>query len=680
MVPAPQDAILALVESRTDLPMLPFRPTMTDTDRNLLFGFLAVQNALIDLRQCVECYNQWAEHKHGSLADALMERGWLDEGDRLHLEYLLNWHIEKYWNEERFASAPSRPKMKSAIVRMAPVSPLGQESERHTLLGVLSTGGIGQVWKALDQVFGRVVALKELKPELAQSPRHRERFIREAQITGQLEHPGIVPVYDFHSDDNGSRCYYTMRFLKGRTLTEVIRAYHRERMAEHASRFVVLLQHFVSVCNTVAYAHSRQVVHRDLKGDNIIVGDFGEVVVLDWGLAKQIGDAPRTDESPYCGDTLAYREPDLDPAASPTVTSQGERLGTPAYMAPEQATGRIDLINARTDVYGLSAILYEILVGEPPFLGTSIVDVIHKVIHDPPVPPRERVADVPVELEALCIQGLAKEPADRPASAAELATRVQGWIAERAERKRTEQERERFFNLSRDLLAILDPEGRLTQTNPAWQTILGWSGEEMRGRAVAEFIHPDDQHRMTLALERILGGDPALEVELRCMCRDGSYRWIHWQATLIRGEVAVYVVGRDVSERKQAEQTFRGLLESAPDAMAVVNSAGQIVLVNTQMERLFGYAREEVLGQPIEVYVPRVLRAEHTRKVQTYIANPTARPMGAGLHLTGQHKDGHVFPIEISLSPVTTEQGLLVSCAIRDASSRCAGTASPQGA
>jgi PAS domain S-box-containing protein len=141
---------------------------------------------------------------------------------------------------------------------------------------------------------------------------------------------------------------------------------------------------------------------------------------------------------------------------------------------------------------------------------------------------------------------------------------------------------------------------------------------------------------------------------------------VHWNATLIAGEAAVYIVGRDVSERKQAEQTFRGLLESAPDAMVVVNATGRIVLVNTQMERLFGYAREEVLGQPIEVYVPAVSRTNHARNVEAYIADPSFRPMGVGLELTGQHKDGHVFPVEISLSPVRTEQGLLVSCAIRD--------------
>ncbi|MCE9567680.1 MAG: PAS domain S-box protein [Planctomycetes bacterium] len=660
-------------------------PIMTHTDRDLLFGVIALQNDLIDTRQFVDAFTLWALHKIGSLADLLIERGWLDPMDRNHIEYLVERHIKKHWILAE-SPVPADPSMHTApnvakaqthqlrkgatpgdpLVRVSPISAPLRDDGRLRLLGVLSTGGIGQVWKALDQVFDRTVALKELKPELATNPQHQERFVREAQITGQLEHPGIVPVYDFHAGDGATRCYYTMRFVKGRTLTEVIREYHRERLAGGTGRFLPLLQNFISICQTIAYAHSRNVIHRDLKGDNIIVGDFGEVIVLDWGLAKRLDDNPAGSASePDRSETMAYLEPKPDSVTSPSATVQGDRLGTPAYMAPEQATGQIQLIDARTDVYGLAAILYEILVGEPPFWGTSILDTVHKVIHEPPVPPRERVGEVPVELEKLCLRGLAKDRNDRPGSAAELALRVQFWIAERAERKRTEQERERFFNLSMDLLAILDLEGRLTQTNPAWGTILGWSAEQLHGHEVRDFIHPDDRHRMTMALERLLASESATDVELQCVTRGGSYRWIHWNATLIRGESALYVVGRDVSERKQAEQMFRDLLESAPDAMVVVNSAGCVVLVNTQMERLFGYTREEVLGQPIEVYVPRAYRADHVAKVQAYIANPSFRPMGIGRELTGQHKDGHAFPVEISLSPVRTEQGLLISCAIR---------------
>jgi PAS domain S-box-containing protein len=352
------------------------------------------------------------------------------------------------------------------------------------------------------------------------------------------------------------------------------------------------------------------------------------------------------------------------------LTLQGEKLGTPAYMAPEQATGRIDEIDERTDVYGLAAILYEILTGEPPFLGKSLVEVLDHVIHVPPKPPNERGANVPPALERICLQGLSKKRDARQHTALELAEQVQCWIAERAERKRTEQERERFFNLSLDLLAILDAKGTLTQTNPAWKTILGWDEAAIEGKTVWQVIHPDDHELVTRNLARILAGESLTAVEHRCLCEDGSHRWVLWNARLIAGEGAIYIVGRDITERKQTEQTFQELLESAPDGMVIVNQTGQIVLVNMQLERQFGFSREEMLGQPIEILVPAQFRAKHPEYVARFVASPDFRPMASGLKLHGQRKDGSVFPVEISLSPVKTEQGMLVSCAVRDVARR----------
>jgi PAS domain S-box-containing protein len=138
-----------------------------------------------------------------------------------------------------------------------------------------------------------------------------------------------------------------------------------------------------------------------------------------------------------------------------------------------------------------------------------------------------------------------------------------------------------------------------------------------------------------------------------------------WNARLIPGESSIYLVGRDITARKQAEQTFQQLLESAPDAMVVVNQTGTIVLVNAQLERLFGHSRSDLLGRPIETLVPSQFRDNHPPKVAKFAANPGVRPMGAGLTLFGEHRDGTVFPVEISLSPVETEQGLLISCAVR---------------
>jgi eukaryotic-like serine/threonine-protein kinase len=194
--------------------------------------------------------------------------------------------------------------------------------DRYSLTRLHASGGIGRIWLARDGALGRNVALKELRPERAAVGNHRRRFLQEARITGQLEHPGIVTVYElaFRSDQQP---FYTMRFVRGRTLSESARDWHHTRVRTQAGLldFVPLLNAFVTVCNTIAYAHSRGVIHRDLKGENVVVGDFGEVVVLDWGLAKLIDQEGEPD------DRLV-----VDHVGSSDVglTMQGQAIGTPA--------------------------------------------------------------------------------------------------------------------------------------------------------------------------------------------------------------------------------------------------------------------------------------------------------------------------------------------------------------
>ncbi len=539
--------------------------------------------------------------------------------------------------------------------------------ERITLRGLHSTGGIGEVWRAYDEVLGREIALKRLKLDKATSQAHRSRFFREARITGQLDHPGIVPVYDYSSTQDGTHCYYTMRFLRGRTLREVVAEFHEHREADSLplvnGGFIQLLGHFASICNTMAFAHSRNVIHRDLKGDNVIVGDFGEVVVLDWGLAKQLG--PDSADSPDLepADLLGFGE------ASTTETMQGEQLGTPAYMAPEQATGQIDMIDYRTDIYGLAAILYEILTGRPPFHTGDVITVMKAVVHTTPTRPREVVADVPIELEAICMHGLAKAQADRQQSVLELAAEVQAWLDLLTERKRTEQERERFFDLSLDLLAIVDHEGCMVQSNPAWETILGWSVAARTSAALLEFVAEQDRPIAARALDEIRTGaltSSSFEVRMGLAGDLASQtRWVDWSARSIPGERACYLVGRDITERKQAEQEFRGLLESAPDAMIVVDHQSRIRLANHRVEVLFGYPRAELIGQPLEILLPERLRSVHVGHMLRYVANPEFRMMGEGRQLHAQHRDGHEFTVDISLSPVEGREGPRVCCSLR---------------
>jgi eukaryotic-like serine/threonine-protein kinase len=307
-----------------------------------------------------------------------------------------------------------------------------ESGERYTLRHLHAAGGIGEVWLAHDADLDREVALKELRTERARNPALAARFLREARITGQLQHPGIVPVYELvpgtkGPDGEAEPTFYTMRFVQGRTLTEAATAYHARRGAGAAGPLELtgLLNAFVSVCNTVAYAHSRGVIHRDLKGENVVLGDFGEVMVLDWGFAKIKDEDERSnpkDDPQWMDTSFAVR-----PTAFPSEA--GQVLGTPAYMAPEQAAGRPDLIDFRTDVYGLGAILHEILTGRPPYTGASSREVLQKV-RESKLARLDTICPVPPALAAVCARALARDPSARYPSAAELGCEVQHWLAD----------------------------------------------------------------------------------------------------------------------------------------------------------------------------------------------------------------------------------------------------------
>ena len=249
-------------------------------------------------------------------------------------------------------------------VRQAPSLPI---SSRYQIVGEIGRGGMGVVLRGRDPNLGRDIALKMLHDANAQNPLMIQRFVEEAQIGGQLQHPGILPIYDFGVDAQ-RRPYFTMRLVEGRTLASLLEA--REDTAVDLMR---LLRIFEQVCQTVGYAHARGVIHRDLKPANIMVGVHGEVQVVDWGLAKVIGRRTSTLSVQSSGDTL----PALDPEVATVRSNDGSRqslhgsiMGTPAYMSPEQARGEVDELAATTDVFSLGACLCEILTGAPPYAGT----------------------------------------------------------------------------------------------------------------------------------------------------------------------------------------------------------------------------------------------------------------------------------------------------------------------
>jgi serine/threonine-protein kinase len=417
-----------------------------NTDHNLLFAVLALQADLIDSQQFVEVCSSWACRKDCALADLLVERGWLNKEDRMEVDRLLERKLRKHQGDVHASLAGvatgqvrqsmalvADPVVQQTLADIAPaqvqhefVSTIAHQSaptrDRYSLSRLHAAGGIGQVWLARDLDLDREVALKEIRPERGENPVVWARFLKEAKITGQLEHPGIVPVYELRGQRSSSP-YYTMRFIRGRTLAEVIKGFHDKRLRGEAGSVDLhgLLTAFVAICNALAYAHARGVIHRDLKPQNVVVGDYGEVIVLDWGLAKLIDDPERdTELAPvtYHGDTPLGE------------TMQGQVLGTPGYMAPEQAEGRIDRMDRRTDVYGLGAILYAILGGSAPFHGTDSNQVLRRVQREAPQKPRELWPAVPPALEAICLKALAKRPDERYGSAADLGREVQRWLAD----------------------------------------------------------------------------------------------------------------------------------------------------------------------------------------------------------------------------------------------------------
>jgi eukaryotic-like serine/threonine-protein kinase len=243
--------------------------------------------------------------------------------------------------------------------------------DRYQLLGEIARGGMGVVLKGRDPDLGRDLAFKVLRAELAGQPAAVQRFVEEAQVGGQLQHPGVVPVYDLGRFADG-RPYFAMKLVKGRTLADLLA--ERPDSPSDRGKF---LQVFLQVCQTIAYAHAKGVIHRDLKPSNVMVGAFGEVLVMDWGLAKVLPRGGVADE--IKASQVSQRPKAEEPTVIHTArvgsigseTQAGSVMGTPAFMSPEQAAGEIDKLDERADVFSLGAVLCVVLAGQPPYVADT---------------------------------------------------------------------------------------------------------------------------------------------------------------------------------------------------------------------------------------------------------------------------------------------------------------------
>ena len=297
----------------------------------------------------------------------------------------------------------------------------------------LATGGIGEVWVARDEKLGRSVVIKELNSVAKESPQAWDRFQREAEITGLLEHPNIVPLYMFGVDRRTAEPFYAMRFVGQRNLANAIEEHHDRVAAGQTEDLSLhrLLNIFLDVCQAIAYAHSRGVIHRDLKPENVAIDNFGQVIVLDWGLAKVM------EESELA---LKLNENCNLTESSLTHTAHGEVIGTPVYMSPEQASGKNELIDKRTDVYGLGAILFSILTGKAPHSDLTSVEKSGfkeaiRQIADAPTPLPSNFADVGAELEAICVHAMSRKRHLRFDAVTELSEAVEKWMVGQSGKK-----------------------------------------------------------------------------------------------------------------------------------------------------------------------------------------------------------------------------------------------------
>ncbi|HOX42969.1 MAG TPA: serine/threonine-protein kinase [Myxococcota bacterium] len=416
---------------------------------DLLLGVLAVQLGFLTSGQVIEVAAAWATDPRQGLGARLRVHPALDAEKLALLEAVVARAISAHGGDahqtlEELGGAEAVGRsfghslvLSGADAGVPPSAPSGagelgvgaEQPGRYARRGgeaadsgEIGRGAIGRVLLVFDEFIGREVAMKELLAgAVAARPASPTpasfavaRFLREARVTGQLEHPNIVPVYEIGQRTDGT-LYYTMKVVRGRTLGAAI------AQARGLPGRLALLGHFADLCQAIAYAHSRGVVHRDIKPDNTMVGEFGETVVLDWGLAKAKGEADLR------GSEL-QRRIELIQDARASATMEGVALGTPCYMSPEQAEGRLEDVDERSDVWSLGAVLYEMLTGRPPFQGVTAYEVIGKVIARPITPVRALCPQAPAELASVAEKALCRPPERRYQGARELADEVTAFL------------------------------------------------------------------------------------------------------------------------------------------------------------------------------------------------------------------------------------------------------------
>ena len=536
---------------------------------------------------------------------------------------------------------------------------------RYLVGGVIGRGGMGVVHEVWDVQLERVTAVKVLLKEHKGKPEVVRRFLEEARITSRLQHPGIVPIHELGVSPD-DRPFFVMRLVCGQTLEQILR-----RRADASTDLPHLLTIFLQICQAVAYAHCQGVIHRDLKPANVMVGAFGVVKVMDWGLAKVLGEADPpladptdpadADPTDWCG---GGRPLSVDPTRPGTL--MGTVFGTPAYLAPEQARGEIDRVDRRVDVFGLGSILCEILTGLPPYSGIDGREIYEKAFkaNTADAFARLNACPVPVDLISLAKWCLSADLLARPADAGIIVEVMTAHL--QSNLRRAELDLVRFFDLSLDLFCIASTDGYFLRVNENFSRILGYTADELTARPFLDFVHPDDRDKTETVVAKLSNGEPLVQFLNRYRHAHGHYIWLEWSAQTIPEERAIYAAARDVTDRVRQAEAHRRAEQSRLHLAAVVDSA-DIAIYSTSLdsivqswnpgaERLFGYRADEIIGRSLLVLFPPGDAGEES-VILTHLKHAERIEHSESVRL---HKNGTVVPVSLTISAVKDEAGVVV--------------------
>ncbi len=392
------------------------------------------------------------------------------------------------------------------------------DNPRYRIDEEIERGGMGAIFSARDLQLLRRVAIKVLRSDRIENDSARQGFHDEARIMSFLSHPGVTPIYESGTCKDG-RPYYVMKLIDGTTLADML--------ASQTFSTSHLLYIFADVCQTVAFAHSRGVVHLDLKPGNVMVGEFGEVHVMDWGLA-------RFEAGPPEGSDWAGR----------TDAPKGTVNGTPGYMSPEQARGR--KLGPGADVFSLGAILCEILIGHAPYEGKD-VHQIHRRAMKGSMQKTLDVLDQSAQdcaLVRLAKNCLARRVRDRPRSAVEVAQAMATY--HESAFQRMESDMNRFFELSLDLFCIATADGYFQRINANFSRVLGHTDADLLARPFLDFVHPDDVAETVKQMQLLQQGQAVVGFRNRYRTASGDFKVLEWMAQSVDNDNIIFAVARSV--------------------------------------------------------------------------------------------------------------------------------------